>query len=160
MLVGPVGSGKSTLLKIIAGAINQDSGEIKLGQNVDIGYYSQEMDDLDTNRTVFDEIRSIAGYGSDQKIRNLLGAFLFQGDNVFKQVEVLSYGEKSRLMLAKLAINKHNFLVLDEPTNHLDTISRNAVAEMIKNFEGSVIIASHDRKFINKINFNRIITLI
>ncbi len=158
-IVGPVGTGKSTLLKIIAGVIKPDSGKIKFGSNVDIGYYSQEMDDLDTNNTVIDELRSISGYQSDQKIRNLLGAFLFQGDDVFKQIEVLSYGERSRLMLAKLAINKHNFLVLDEPTNHLDAISRNAVAEMIKKFEGSVIVVTHDQEFMQKINLNRVMTL-
>lgn len=158
-VVGPVGTGKSTLLKIIAEVIKPDSGKIKFGSNVDIGYYSQEMDDLDINNTVIDELRAISGYQSDQKIRNLLGAFLFQGDDVFKPIEVLSYGERSRLMLAKLAINKHNFLVLDEPTNHLDTISRNAVAEMIKKFEGSVIVVTHDQEFMKKISLNRIIFL-
>lgn len=159
VISGPVGSGKSTLLKIITGIIKEDFGQIRFGQNVDIGYYSQEMDDLNTNRTVIEEVKDIAGNGSEQKIRNLLGAFLFQGDDVFKQIEVLSYGERSRLMLAKLAMNKHNFLILDEPTNHLDAISRDVVAEMIKNFEGTVMLVSHDKNFINKINTNHTIIL-
>jgi ATP-binding cassette subfamily F protein 3 len=158
-IVGPVGAGKSTLLKIIAGIEKPDSGNYTLGHNVDIGYYSQEMEDLNVDNTVLNEMRTIAGESSDQRLRSFLGAFLFSGDDVFKPISVLSFGERSRVMLAKLALKKHNFLVLDEPSNHLDLASRNSVARMLNEYEGSILLVSHDKEFMQGIGLNRIINL-
>lgn len=158
-IIGPVGAGKSTLLKIVAGIVQPDSGAFKLGHNVDIGYYSQEMEDLDVNKNIFDELRAISVGQSDQQIRNLLGSFLFSGDDVFKQISVLSYGERSRVMLAKLALRKHNFLVLDEPSNHLDTASRNIIASKLKEYEGTILLVSHDEEFMQGVGLNKVITL-
>ncbi|PIS14550.1 hypothetical protein COT64_01965 [Candidatus Shapirobacteria bacterium CG09_land_8_20_14_0_10_39_12] len=158
-IVGPVGAGKSTLLKIIAGVIEPDEGTFIIGNKVDIGYYSQEMEDLNVDNTVLEEMRSIAGAESDQRLRTFLGAFLFSGDDVFKPVGVLSFGERSRVMLAKLALGKHNFLVLDEPSNHLDVASRNSVAHMLKEYAGSILLVSHDEEFMEGIGLNKIIRL-
>ncbi len=158
-LVGPVGTGKSTFLKIIAGVIKPDAGSFAIGNKVDVGYYSQEMEDLNVDNTVLEELRSIAGSASDQKLRTFLGAFLFSGDDVFKPVGVLSFGERSRVMLAKLALRKHNFLVLDEPSNHLDVASRTSVARMLNEYQGSVLLVSHDEEFMDGIGLNKIIKL-
>jgi len=158
-IIGPVGAGKSTLLKIIAGVIEPDEGSFTMGNKVDVGYYSQEMEDLNINNTVLEELHSIAGTASDQKLRTFLGAFLFSGDDVFKPVGVLSYGERSRVMLAKLALRKHNFLVLDEPSNHLDIASRTSVARMLNEYKGSILLVSHDEEFMDGIGLNKIIKL-
>ncbi len=158
-IIGPVGAGKSTLLKIIAGVIEPDEGSCITGNKVDIGYYSQEMEDLNIDNTVLEEMRLIAGAASDQKLRTLLGAFLFSGNDVFKPVGILSFGERSRVMLAKLAMSKHNFLVLDEPSNHLDIASRTSIAGMLNEYTGSMLLVSHDEEFMNNIGLNRIIKL-
>jgi ATP-binding cassette subfamily F protein 3 len=158
-LVGPVGAGKSTLLKIIAGVIEPDRGSFTVGNKVDIGYYSQEMEDLNIDNTVLEELRSVSGTASDQKLRTFLGAFLFSGDDVFKPIGVLSFGERSRVMLAKLALRKHNFLVLDEPSNHLDVASRTSVARMLNEYQGSILLVSHDEEFMDGIGLNKIIKL-
>ncbi|MBU4334478.1 MAG: ATP-binding cassette domain-containing protein, partial [Candidatus Omnitrophica bacterium] len=128
-LIGPNGSGKSTLLKMLAGSIENDSGDIKYGHNVETGYFSQTRTDvLNPNRSAFDEVVSAASQGIPSlKVRNLLGLFNFHGDDVFKPVKVLSGGEKSRLILAKLLINPPNFMCLDEPTTHLDLDGINAL---------------------------------
>jgi len=130
-----------------------------IGNRVDVGYYSQEMENLNINNTVLEEMRSIAGSESDQKLRSFLGAFLFSGDDVFKPVGVLNFGERSRIMLAKLALRKHNFLVLDEPSNHLDMASRNSVAYMLNEYSGSILLVSHDEEFMGGIGPNKIIKL-
>jgi len=158
-IVGPVGAGKSTLLKIIAGIVQPDSGTFKLGNRVDIGYYSQEMEDLDINKTILEEMRSISSGESDQRLRTFLGSFLFSGDDVFKQIMVLSYGERSRVMLAKLALRRHNFLVLDEPSNHLDIASRNIITSKLKEYQGTILLVSHDEEFMQGLGLNRMISL-
>lgn len=158
-IIGPVGVGKSTLLKMIAGTATPDSGEVKLGYNIDVGYFSQEMEDLNLENTVLDEVVAISTGKSVQQLRTFLGSFLFSNDDVFKKVEVLSFGERSRLMLAKLALMKHNFLVLDEPSNHLDVITRNLIAEKLKEYQGTVLVVSHDEEFMDRIGLTRTIRL-
>jgi len=146
-------------LKIIAGIVQPDSGTFKLGNRVDIGYYSQEMEDLDINKTILEEMRSISSGESDQRLRTFLGSFLFSGDDVFKQIMVLSYGERSRVMLAKLALRRHNFLVLDEPSNHLDIASRNIITSKLKEYQGTILLVSHDEEFMQGLGLNRMISL-
>lgn len=158
-IVGPVGAGKSTLLKIVAGIIEPDAGSFTTGNKVNIGYYSQEMEDLDVDRTVLEEMRSISSGESDQRLRTYLGAFLFSGEDVFKPIGVLSFGERSRVMLAKLALRKHNFLVLDEPSNHLDVTSRSSVALMLNEYQGAILLVSHDEEFMQGIGLNKMISL-
>lgn len=152
-LIGPNGSGKSTLLKMLAGVINNDSGEIKYGHNVETGYFSQTRTDiLQPNRSAFDEVVSAASMGVPSlKVRNLLGLFNFHGDDVFKQVKVLSGGEKSRLILAKLLINPPNFMCLDEPTTHLDLDGIKALTRAFKKYSGTMCFISHDLFFIREV---------
>lgn len=152
-LVGPNGAGKSTLLKMLAGAITQDSGFVKYGHGVEPGYFSQSrLDVLNPNRSAFDEVISCAAPGTPSvKARSLLGLFNFVGDDVFKLVKVLSGGEKSRLILAKLLINPPNFMLLDEPTTHLDLAGVQALTRAFKNYSGTVCFISHDLYFIREI---------
>lgn len=158
-IIGPVGVGKSTLLKMIAGLVEPDNGKVKLGYNVDAGYYSQEMEDLNPENTVLQEVETVSSGKSIQQLRTFLGSFLFSKDDVFKKVEFLSFGERSRLMLAKLALNRHNFLVLDEPSNHLDVVTRNLIADKLREYEGTVLIVSHDEKFMDRVGLIRTIRL-
>jgi len=158
-IVGQVGVGKSTLLKIVAGIITPDFGSFKFGHNINIGYYSQEMESLDPDRTVLEEIFTISSGENEQQMRAILGSFMFLNDDVFKKVGVLSYGERSRLMLAKLALKKHNFLILDEPSNHLDVETRNMLAEKLKGYQGSILLVSHDEEFMKKVGLTRVIKL-
>jgi ATP-binding cassette subfamily F protein 3 len=152
-LVGPNGAGKSTLLKMLAGAIEPDTGKLKYGHQVDMGYFSQSrVDVLHMERTAFDEVTASAPQGVQAvKVRTLLGLFNFHGDDVFKQVKVLSGGEKSRLILAKLLINPPNFMLLDEPTTHLDIDGVKALTSAFKEFKGTVCFISHDLYFIKEI---------
>jgi len=152
-LIGPNGAGKSTLLKMLAGNIKNDSGSISYGHNVELGYFSQaRLDVLSPNRSAMDEVMLSAGPGTQAvKIRSLLGLFNFRGDDVFKSVKVLSGGEKSRLILAKLLINPPNFMLLDEPTTHLDLDGVKALTNAFKAFEGTVCFISHDLYFVNEI---------
>lgn len=152
-LVGINGAGKSTLLKIITGQTEPSSGAAILGANVQVGYFSQHaLDVLDSTKTVYDEVISRMPEASIGFVRNLLGAFLFTGDEVQKKISVLSGGEKSRVVLACILANpKVNFLVLDEPTNHLDIYSRDRLLEALKNFDGTLIMVSHDRHFLKGI---------
>ncbi|MBU1996575.1 MAG: ATP-binding cassette domain-containing protein [Candidatus Omnitrophica bacterium] len=152
-LIGPNGSGKSTLLKMLAGSIENDSGDIKYGHNVETGYFSQTRTDvLNPNRSAFDEVVSAASQGIPSlKVRNLLGLFNFHGDDVFKPVKVLSGGEKSRLILAKLLINPPNFMCLDEPTTHLDLDGINALTKAFKKYSGTMCFISHDLFFIREV---------
>jgi len=153
VLAGENGAGKSTLLKILAGIVEIDSGNRVLGHNVDIGYFSQTRTDvLNIENTVLQEAYSAApGYATEESIRTILGAFLFSGDDAEKKVKVLSGGEKSRLILAKLLINPPNFLLLDEPTTHLDVDAVDALVRALKNYEGTIAFISHDIYFVRSV---------
>ncbi|MDO4266542.1 MAG: ATP-binding cassette domain-containing protein [Eubacteriales bacterium] len=149
-IIGPNGTGKTTLLKIIDGALTPDSGELRFGAKVELAYYDQEHHVLNPDNTVFEEISDTYPSMTNTEIRNLLAAFLFTGDDVFKEVRDLSGGEKGRLSLSKLMLSRANLLLLDEPTNHLDITSKEILEEAIRNYEGTVIYVSHDRYFINR----------
>lgn len=157
-LIGENGRGKTTLLNIIMGKVKSDSGKAILGANVNIGYYDQEQSDLDYNKTILDEVWDAFPDLTTTKIRTALGSFLFTGDDVFKKIETLSGGEKCRINILKLMLSKANFLLLDEPTNHLDIPSREALEDAILNYDGSMLIVSHDRYFLNKV-INKIVEL-
>jgi ATP-binding cassette subfamily F protein 3 len=149
-IIGDNGTGKTTLLKILNGLIPADSGSFRLGSNVEIGYYDQEQQLLDPNSTVFDEISNAYPTLTNTQIRNTLAAFLFTGDDVFKQISDLSGGEKGRVSLAKLMLSESNFLILDEPTNHLDVVSKEILENALNQYQGTVLYVSHDRYFINQ----------
>lgn len=149
-LIGNNGTGKTTILKIINSLINADCGEIKLGSKVNIGYYDQEHHVLTMENTLFEEISDAYPAMTNTEIRNVLAAFLFTGEDVFKKIGSLSGGERGRLSLAKLMLSKANFLILDEPTNHLDITSKEILENALNNYEGTVLYVSHDRYFINK----------
>jgi len=150
-VVGPNGCGKSTLLKILTGKISQDSGSFGYGHNIILGYYDQELGDLNENNTVLEEVWNDNDDLNHTQIRNVLAQFLFTGEDVFKTVGVLSGGEKSRVALAKLMLSGANVLLLDEPTNHLDINSREALEEALMSFEGTILAVSHDRYFMRKL---------
>ncbi|SET77186.1 ATP-binding cassette, subfamily F, member 3 [Oceanobacillus limi] len=150
-LVGPNGIGKTTLLKIITGKLQATHGTIQLGTNVQIGYYDQEQANLNTSKTVLNELWDDYPHINEKDIRTVLGNFLFSGDDVLKPVHSLSGGEKARLALAKLRMQKANLLILDEPTNHLDIDSKEVLEAALIDFPGTIIFVSHDRYFINKI---------
>ncbi len=150
-LVGPNGVGKSTLLKTIIGQLDPASGEIQLGTNVQIGYYDQEQTQLNTKKTVLNELWDDYPGMNEKDIRTILGNFLFTGDDVLRNVSALSGGEKARLALAKLMMEKANFLLLDEPTNHLDLDSKEVLEAALIDYPGSILFVSHDRYFINKL---------
>ena len=148
-LIGPNGAGKTTLLKLITGEKQPDSGIVQIGNNVKIGYYSQEQEMLHPEYQVIDEVRNMFNYGEGEA-RNILGMFLFRGDDVFKQVGMLSGGEKARLSLLCLFLERPNFLILDEPTNHLDIPTREIMEDAILAFGGTCLVVSHDRYFLDK----------
>ena len=149
-IVGPNGSGKSTLLKTIAEIVEQDDGEVLIGHNVKMAYFAQQFDHLDPKNTVLDELMADADIDA-KAARDLLARFLFMGDDAFKKVRVLSGGETCRLALAKILAQSPNLLLLDEPTNHLDIVSREALEDALKAFDGTVITASHDRYLLDEI---------
>ena len=150
--VGPNGAGKSTLAKIIAGKINFDSGERKTGHNTIINYYAQDVaDELDPNLDLIETLEESEPDKTPVFLRNLLGSFLFSGDDVFKQIGVLSGGEKSRVALAKILLTKSNLIILDEPTNHLDYSSKLILQSALKKFSGSLVLVSHDIDFLRPI---------
>lgn len=151
VIVGPNGIGKSTLLKTIIGTLPPLAGSFKLGANVSIGYYDQIQERLTKNKSVLNELWDDFSTTPEKDIRSRLGAFLFSGDDVKKIVGDLSGGERARLLLAKLSMENHNFLILDEPTNHLDIDSKEVLEQSLANFEGTILFVSHDRYFINQI---------
>ena len=149
-VIGDNGTGKTTLLKIINELVPMDSGIIKLGTNVEIGYYDQEHHVLHMDKTLFEEISDDYPDLTNTEIRNTLAAFLFTGEDVFKKISALSGGERGRVSLAKLMLSEANFLILDEPTNHLDITSKEILETALNAYEGTVLYVSHDRYFINK----------
>lgn len=149
-IIGDNGTGKTTLLKLINQMLPADSGSIQTGSKVHIGYYDQEQQLLSEDKTLFDELGDTFPSMTNTEIRNLLAAFLFTGDDVFKQVRDLSGGERGRLSLAKLMLSDANFLILDEPTNHLDIVSKEILEQALNHYTGTVLFVSHDRYFINQ----------
>ena len=149
-IIGDNGTGKTTLLKILNGLIQADEGEFRLGSKVKIAYYDQEHAVLHMEKTLFDEIQDTYPDMNNTRVRNVLAAFLFTGDDVYKKVGDLSGGERGRVSLAKLMLSDANFLILDEPTNHLDIQGKEVLEEAIRNYEGTVLYVSHDRYFINQ----------
>jgi ATP-binding cassette, subfamily F, member 3 len=157
-IMGPNGAGKSTLMKIIAGKLEADSGTVTFGDRVDLGYYAQEHESLTLTKTVLEEMLSVAEM-TQSRGRSILAHFLFQGDRVATRVGSLSLGERSRLAMAKLVASGHNLLLLDEPTNHLDVFAREQVKMALANYEGTVLIISHDREFVEGIGVDKILLL-
>lgn len=157
-LIGENGRGKTTLFRVIMNKVIPDSGFITLGKNVQIGYYDQEQSDLNLEKTILDEIWDEFPKLTTTEIRTALASFLFVGDDVFKTISTLSGGEKCRINLLKLMLSRPNLLLLDEPTNHLDIMSREALEDAILSYDGTLIVISHDRYFLNKV-INRIYEL-
>ena len=149
-IIGNNGTGKTTILKILNQLVSPDSGEIHLGAKVHIGYYDQEHQVLHMDKTLFDELQDTYPNMNNTQVRNILAAFLFTGDDVFKRIKDLSGGERGRVSLAKLMLSEANFLILDEPTNHLDITSKEILEDALNHYTGTVLYVSHDRYFINK----------
>ena len=149
-LIGKNGLGKSTLIKLIVGDEEYQEGTFELGHNVSVGYFAQdEAEQLDGDKTVFQTIDDLATGEIRSSVRSILGSFLFSGEDVDKKVKVLSGGEKTRLALCKLLLEPHNFLILDEPTNHLDIKSKNVLKDALQDFDGTLLVVSHDRDFLD-----------
>ena len=150
-IIGSNGTGKSTLLKTLVGNLDKISGEFEFGHNVKIGYFDQQMAQLNSNKTVFDEFYDTFPGLTVTEVRNSLAAFMFYGEDVFKKISMLSGGEKVRLALCKILKTGPNVLILDEPTNHMDIIGKESLEDMLKEYKGTLIFVSHDRFFVNKI---------
>lgn len=149
-LVGRNGEGKTTLMRVIMGQLEPISGEAKVGHNVSIGYFAQNQEDiLDKNQTVLETLESIASGDIRTKLRDILAAFLFKGEDIDKKVAILSGGERARLGMAKLMLQPYNLLALDEPTNHMDIRSKDVLKQALKNFDGTLVVVSHDRDFLD-----------
>ena len=157
LIVGENGAGKSTLLKLIMGLLAPDSGYIKLGNKTDVGYYAQELELLNNESNILDNLISM-GY-SQRQLRSILSKFLFYGNDVYKSVSVLSPGEKSRVALAKISLSGANMLLLDEPTNHLDPETQSLIAEVFKNYDGTMIVVSHNPEFVDNLGIERLLIL-
>ena len=149
-IIGNNGTGKTTILKMINGQVEADAGEVKLGTKVHIGYYDQEHQVLDPEKTLFDELQDAYPHLDNTAVRNILAAFLFTEDDVFKRIKDISGGERGRVSLAKLMLSEANLLILDEPTNHLDIASKEILENALKHYSGTILYVSHDRYFINK----------
>ena len=150
-LLGPNGCGKSTFLKILNKETSQDYGTFRFGSNVKIGYFDQNIDKLQSDKTVLDEVWDMYRFMTETEIRSALAMFLFCGEDVYKKVSLLSGGEKAKISLLKIMLSKPNFLILDEPTNHLDITSREVLENALLDFDGTMLVVSHDRYFINKL---------
>lgn len=150
-IVGPNGGGKTTLLRVVLGKLKPMGGRVDIGNRVKIGYYDQQQSDLSPFKTVFEELSDTYPQMTNTEIRSALGAFLFKGDDVFKPIEALSGGEKARVSLLKLILSPTNLLILDEPTNHLDIESKEVLEKAIAEYDGTLLMISHDRYFINKL---------
>jgi ATPase subunit of ABC transporter with duplicated ATPase domains len=158
-VMGKNGAGKSTLLKMVAGAVEPDTGSVRLGASLKVGYFAQQsLDLLNPDLTVWEQIQKdfpLEGIGT---LRSLLGAFQFSGDDVDKKIRSLSGGEKSRLVMARMLLDPPNFLILDEPTNHLDLATKEMLVDALKDFEGTMLFVSHDRTFLRGLA-NRVLEL-
>jgi ATP-binding cassette subfamily F protein 3 len=158
-LIGPNGAGKTTLARLIAGQLVPQQGAVHIGTRVSIGYYAQhQVDSLNLEAAVFQEVASTAANSHAPRIRDVLGVFQFQGEDVFKKIKVLSGGEKARVSLAKLLVSPVNVLIMDEPTNHLDKVSREALEQALSHYNGTLILISHDRYFLDKL-VNRVVEI-
>ena len=149
-IIGDNGTGKTTILKIINDLERADAGSVELGSKVHISYYDQEHQQLHMEKTLMEEISDVYPDMTGTEIRNILAAFLFTGDDVYKRIRDLSGGERGRISLARLMLSKSNFLILDEPTNHLDIVSKEILEEAVRKYTGTVLYVSHDRYFINQ----------
>ena len=157
LVVGENGIGKTTLLRLIMGYLTPIEGSIEITDKTDIAYYAQEHEILDNNKTI---LENFANFGlTDYEIRRMLGSFLFSGDDIFKKVEVLSPGERSRVALAKISLTGANTLLLDEPTNHLDPMTQLIISDTFKNYEGTMLVVSHNLDFVDNLNINRMLLL-
>lgn len=157
LIVGENGVGKSTLLKLIVGYLEPKEGNIWYGSKTDIAYYAQELENLDPNKTILENVDT-KGY-SEKDLRTILGSFLFYGDDVFKKVNIISPGEKARVSLCKVLLEQANLLLLDEPTNHLDPETQRIIGENFKNYEGTIIMVSHNPSFVESIGIDRMLIL-
>lgn len=157
VIVGENGVGKSTLLKLIMGTLNPLKGTIEIGEKISIGYYAQEHETLEEEKTIVEQFESITKDISF--LRGVLGRFLFSGDDIYKKVSVLSPGERSRVALAKLALEKSNLLLLDEPTNHLDPDTQSLIAEVFKDYPGTLLVVSHNIEFVKSLNISKMLYL-
>lgn len=157
LVVGENGIGKTTLLRLIMGYLTPIEGSIEITEKTDIAYYAQEHEILDNSKTI---LENFANFGlADYEIRRMLGSFLFSGDDIFKKVEVLSPGERSRVALAKISLTGANTLLLDEPTNHLDPMTQLIISDTFKNYEGTMLVVSHNLDFVDNLNINRMLLL-
>ena len=157
LVVGENGIGKTTLLRLIMGYLKPLEGNIEITEKTDIAYYAQEHEILEPNKTI---LENFANFGfADYEIRRMLGSFLFSGDDIFKKVEVLSPGERSRVALAKISLTGANTLLLDEPTNHLDPVTQLIISDTFKNYEGTMLVVSHNLDFVDNLNINRMLLL-
>ena len=157
LVVGENGIGKTTLLRLIIGYLKPLEGNIEITEKTDIAYYAQEHEILEHNKTI---LENFANFGlADYEIRRMLGSFLFSGEDIFKKVEVLSPGERSRVALAKISLTGANTLLLDEPTNHLDPMTQLIISDTFKNYEGTMLVVSHNLDFVDNLNINRMLLL-
>ena len=150
-IIGSNGVGKSTLVKTITGEISPLKGKVVMGTNVNFAYFSQQLENLNKESTIYDEVRNAFNDMTPQEVRTLLGSFNFKGDDVFKVIKDLSGGEKVRVSLCKILNTKPNLLILDEPTNHLDIINKETILKLLNSYKGTLIIVSHDRYLIDKV---------
>ena len=158
-VMGRNGAGKTTLLKMVAGALAPDEGTVRLGANLKVGYFAQQsLELLDPSLTVFEQLQNDFALETQGTLRNLLGAFHFSGSDVDKPIRVLSGGEKTRLVLARMLCDPPNFLILDEPTNHLDLETKEMLVDSLRDFEGTMLFVSHDRTFLRGLS-NRVLEL-